>query len=351
MSKIRESIELGIDFWNDSSDLEHLQKAIEHGAVGATSNPVIVSQAIARQKDLWDEVLKNFLKEHPSASESDAAFYILKYAGQKASELLRPIYERSEGKKGKISLQVNPYLHRSASAMFEQGLQISDLAPNITIKVPSTGVGISTMEELSAQGVSINATVSFSISQAQASAEAIERGLEKARKNGKCLDSHTSYVTVMVGRVEDFLRKEVQEQNLSIDPRALLWSGIAVFKKARKLFQEKGYSAVLLAAAYRHQMHWTQLLGQGVVQSIPYKWWSSFDRSRVLLKETLDIPVAKDVLAELYQIPSFEKLMEEDAICKEDFGSMGPSVDTLSQFLSGQDHLQRWVRSHILGEA
>lgn len=348
MSPLKKSIQLGVEFWNDSCDLEHLSEAIDNGAVGATCNPVIVYNAITRQKDLWSTVVKNFIEENPFQTEQELAWKLVKYSGKKASELLLPIYEKTEGRKGKISLQVNPYAYNSYELMLKQGMELSELAPNITVKVPATDVGIKVMEELSAQGISVNATVSFSVAQAKESAEAIERGLEKARRSGKLSASHSSYVTIMVGRVEDFIRNEVQKLGISINPVSQLWSGVAVFKEAHRLFQKHSYKATLLSAAYRHSLHWSELIGEGVVLSIPYEWWKRFNRSKEILKTTLNNPVEKHILTELYQVPSFETLMNFEVLKREDYVNMTPSKNTLVQFLNGQDDLIKWLRTQMI---
>lgn len=346
MNMMKESVKLGVEFWNDSSDLEHLTEAIQAGAVGATSNPVIVYNAITRQKDIWSHVVKDFIQENPQATEQETAYFLVKYAGKKASDLLLPVYERTQGLQGRISLQVNPYFYTSVEKMAQQGKELADLAPNITVKVPATEIGIRAMEDLSALGISINATVSFSVSQALASAEAIERGTKRASQNGKLRP--ISYVTIMVGRVEDYIRTCIQQQKISLSPVTPLWSGIAVFKKAHQVFVSKGFKVRLLAAAYRHQMHWTELVGEGVVQSIPYEWWKSFDRANVTLSQNLTKAVDESILKELKQVHSFDSLIGEGAIKDIEFVKMIPSKNTLLQFLNGQDDLIKWIRSLYL---
>jgi transaldolase len=216
------------------------------------------------------------------------------------------------------------------------------------IKAPATAAGIEAMEALTDEGISINSTVSFSVAQAVAAAEAVERGLAKARLAGKDTQSMSPCITIMVGRVEDFMRKCVDKDGIVLDPCALSWSGPAVFKKAHRIFKERNYSATLLAAAYRHQLHWSELIGPGVVLSIPYAWWKKFDATNITLRQTLEQPVAQSVLDELHKIPAFTKLIDEDALRPEEFVRLGASQDTLTQFLGGLDDLRRWVRQEML---
>jgi transaldolase len=111
------------------------------------------------------------------------------------------------------------------------------------------------MEEATYQGVSINATVSFSVAQALAAAEAVERGLARREAAGGSTDQMGPLVTLMMGRLEDWLRVLVERDGIVTDPLALPWSGVAVFKRAYRIFRERRYRARLLGAAIRHHLH------------------------------------------------------------------------------------------------
>jgi len=152
----------------------------------------------------------------------------------------------------------------------------------------------------------------------------------------------------MVGRIEDHLRKCLDKSGQLIDPTSLPWSGPAVFKSAHRIFDARKFRGKLLAAAYRHQLHWTELIGPGIVQSIPYAWWKKFNVSSVLVAPTLEKPVAEDVLSELRKIPDFRRMVGDEEIASTDFVRLGASLDTITQFLAGYDDLRRWVRQEML---
>ena len=97
--------------------------------------------------------------------------------GERAPRCCGRSSRRSSGRNGRLSIQTDPRLFRNGQAILEQAIRFDALAPNMIVKIPATGAGIWAIEEATARGISINATVSFSVPQALAVAEAVERGL------------------------------------------------------------------------------------------------------------------------------------------------------------------------------
>jgi transaldolase len=348
-SKMQQTSALGIDFWNDSCALNELGEAVANGAVGATSNPVIVSAAVNGDKARWLPVLDGLLREHPSDTEDDAAWRLIGAVVKEASALLAPVFEATGGRKGYLCAQVSPKLYRSTERMIEHGTTLAALAPNVAIKCPLTQEGIAAMEELTARGININATVSFTVPQAIAIAEALERGIDRALRSGIAPERLHPYVTIMVGRLDDHMKRVVEKHGIAIDSKHLDWAGIAVFKKARRIFVERKFRSTLLAAAYRHSMHWSALIGEGVIQSIPYNWWKQFEASDITPRKTLGEPLDTRVVEELYEkIPDFRRAYDERGLTADEFASYGASVHTLRQFLSGYQQLVELVRDRML---
>jgi transaldolase len=167
------------DYWNDSCSIEELAYAIEHGAVGATTNPSIVLGVLKKEMPLWKERIKQIIADNETWSEDEVAWKLIEEMAVKGAELLAPIYAQTGGKKGLLSIQTNPLFYRNASAITAQAGHFAGLAPNIQIKIPATRAGVAAIEEVTYQGVNINATVSFSVPQALAVADAVERGLKR----------------------------------------------------------------------------------------------------------------------------------------------------------------------------
>lgn len=349
MSRMQRTLELGGDFWNDSCDLRELQEAVEAGATGATSNPVIVSQVVQGDRARWLPVLDRLVAARSAASEDELAWALVEEMAREAAAVLAPVHTRTSGAKGYLSVQVNPQLYRSTPRMVEHGRHLATLAPNIAIKIPATEPGLGALEALTAAGVRVNATVCFTVSQAVACAEAIERGLARVGSNGAERVPLRPTVTLMVGRLDDHLKRLLDRDGVTIDPGACNWAGIAVFKAAQALFTARGYCSTLLAAAYRHHLHWSELIGPGVILTMPYAWWKRFDASSIVPERTLERAVEPRIVAELERgFPDFRLAIADGAIAPADFVRYGASVHTLQQFLGGYQQLLELVRARML---
>ncbi|MDC0710272.1 transaldolase family protein [Stigmatella sp. ncwal1] len=348
-SRMQQTVALGTEFWSDSCALPELAEAIGHGASGATSNPVIVGAAVSADPAKWLPVLQRLLREHPADTEDDAAWRLIEAVAKEAAALLAPLYDRTGGRQGYLSVQVSPKLYRSTERMIAHGLSLAALAPNIALKCPSTKEGIAAMEELTARGINVNATVSFTVSQALATAEALERGIDRALREGFSRERLHPYVTIMVGRVDDHMKRVAERDSVPLEPGCLDWAGIAVFKKAHQLFLQRRFRSTLLSAAYRHSLHWSELIGEGVIQSIPYAWWKQFNGSDLTPRQTLTVPVAPGVVETLHhKLPDFRRAYDEEGMRPEAFAAYGASVHTLRQFLGGNQQLVEWVRDQML---
>jgi transaldolase len=348
-TKMRLTTERGADFWNDSCALHELAEAVANGAVGATSNPVIVSSAVKGDSATWIPVIDELVLSLPEASEDDVAWRLIETIGRRAAALLEPVYRATGGRKGFLSMQVNPKLYRSAERMLEHGRALAAVAPNVAIKVPATPPGIAAGVELVASGINVNATVSFTLPQALYVAQAFEGALDRARAAGADMQRLHPYVTLMVGRLDDHLQRVLAKESVSIDPGFLHWAGIAVFKKAHRLFEERGYRSTLLAAAYRHHLHWSELIGPGVVLSMPYAWWKQFEASDVEVALTLHRPVEARIVEALYaKFREFRRAYDENGLAPEEFVHYGATVHTLGQFIAGYQDLLAIVRERML---
>ncbi len=218
MSRMKATIAAGVEFWNDSCAPAELTDAVEHGAAGATSNPVIVYTAIKADPKTWTPVLDGLIAARPQALEDEIAWALIEALGVKAAAILAPVHKATRGGKGFLSMQVNPKLYPDSERMVEHGRILAAVAPNVAIKVPATAAGLQAAEELVAAGINVNATVSFTVSQAIAVAEAFERGLDRARARGADMLALHPYATLMVGRLDDHLQRVMTKEGVAVDP-------------------------------------------------------------------------------------------------------------------------------------
>ena len=332
------------DIWNDSCAVDELEYAISFGAVGATANPTIVIDVWKADPAHWRTRVRALADERPDATEIDLAWAIVEEMSLRAAPLLLPAFETSGGRHGRLSMQTDPTLFRSFDRMLEQGQHFASLAPNIVVKFPATTVGVRVMEEATYRGVSVNATVSFSVPQAIAAGEAVERGLRRREAEGLPVDDMGPVITVMMGRLEDWLRVQTERDGIVADPSSLPWSGVAVFKRTVAEFRDRGLRARPLGAAIRHHLHWSELIGGDVVITMPAVWQRRFNASSVEVRPRMDDPVDPAIVDELQRhFPDFVRAYEPDGLAPAEFDSFGPSARTLRAFVGSYHELLHQV--------
>ncbi len=338
------------DLWNDSCSIQELTEAInQRGAVGATTNPVIVVYVLNKEMHLWKDRIPEMIEENPTASEDDIAWQLNEEMAVKGAELLKPIFDREKGKKGRISIQTGAKSYRNTELIVKQAKKFHGLAPNMQVKIPVTKAGIPAIEEATYQGISVNATVCFSVPQAIAVGKAVERGLKRREAEGKDTATMSPVTTLMCGRLDDWLRIVADNEHIITDPGYLNWAGVAVLKKAYRIYQERGYRARLLSAAYRCHMHWSEFIGGDVVVTIPYKWQLRFNNSDIACVPRIDNPVAPKIIDELSaKFEDFRRAYDEKGLTVNEFDTFGPQVRTLRQFIGGFDTLASIVRDIMI---
>jgi len=336
-------------FWNDSCSIPELTYALEHGAVGATTNPVIVGQVLQQEMQSYVQPIRRLVSENPESTEDEIAWLLNEQMAVAGAKLLEPVFEKSEGRCGYISIQTNAKYYRNWEKMVEQAAHFKSLAPNIMVKMPVSKAGVKAVEESTYRGVNINATVSFTVPQALAVAEAVERGLARRTKDGLDNSPMHPVCTIMVGRIEDWLKDVMNAEGIIVDPDAISMSGVAVFKRAYRIYKEKGYKARLLAAAYRNHFHWSEFIGGDVSLTIPHKWIKNFVNSDIIVKPRMDDEVDPKLLGQLKKhFKDFNRAYEPDGMKPEEFDGFGSTRKTLEQFLKGYGDMVAIVRGFML---
>jgi len=337
-------------YLNDSCSVEELTYAIQRGAIGATSNPVIVGNVLKKETHLWRDRIMQVIAANPTCSETEVAWQVYRELAQNGAQLLLPVYERTGHKLGRLSIQTDPAAYNNPKTILDQSTYFASLAPNMQVKLPATSAGISTIEELTYRGVNLNVTVSFCVPQVIAIAEGIERGLKRREAEGKDVATMTPYATMMVGRNDDWMKVLVKKHAIEIAPEYLEWPGVACFKKAYGLYQARGYRTQLLSAAYRNFYHWTEFVGGQCSLTIPHEWQVKYNTSDVRPSpHQMDVPVNQDITSALYaKIPDFRRAYDEDGMSVKDFDTFGPVVRTLRSFIEAWHTFVGMIRDYIL---
>jgi len=180
-------------------------------------------------------------------------------------------------------------------------------------------------------------------------AEAVERGLVRREREGLDISTMGPVCTIMVGRLDDWLKVQAEKQNITTDPGYLEWAGVAVFKKTYQLFKKRGYRLRLLSAAFRNHMHWSELMGGDVVISPPSKWQKRFNASGITVESRIGKPVDEKIVNELTRkFPDFVRAYTEGGIAVKDFDTFGPTARTLRQFIEACHELEGQIREVMI---
>jgi transaldolase len=336
------------EFWNDSCGVDDLPNAIRHGATGATSNPPIVLGIVRAEGDTWRSRVRELAGEHATWGETQIAWRLMEEVATRGADLLLPVFERTGGRQGRLSAQVDPRLARDAEAMVALAERLSSLAPNIQVKLPVTTAGLAAIEEAVFRGVEVNATANFTVAGAIAVAEAVERGLDRRAAAGLEGSLHP-VCTLMLGRLDDWVKVACERDDVLLTPGRAEWAGVAVFKRSYEIYRAHGYRTRLLAGAFRHHLPWSQLLGGDIVITIPPAWQRWLEASGLPIAARIGEPVEPAILDELCdRVPEFRLAWEPDGLAPEELETYGASRRTMRQFLVAFADLQAEARDVLL---
>ena len=315
-------------WWHDSADPAELDLALDRGACGATTNPVLVAAAMARAPAAWTDARTSVDDDRVSAdSRAEARVEI---AVTSAARRLLPTFERSGGQDGFVCAQVNPARAGDRHEMLAMARRFHAWAPNIAVKLPATAAGLDVLEACVAEGITVTATVSFTVAQALAIAERHRCGSMRARRDD--LTPGRSFAVLMVGRLDDYLREVAQDSGLPVEEADIRQAGLAVAKRAYALYRERGYAATLLVAALRGSYHLTELAGADLVMSIHPTYQAPFVSEDLARQERIDVAVPETTIDQLNRLPDFVRAYEPDGMTASEFITYGLTQRTLAQF-------------------
>lgn len=241
---------LGQSIWTDnisrhliqSGELEKLVN--EFGVLGLTSNPSIFQRAIGESDDYDD-----LIAQHLDADVNTLYEHLAIRDIQDVADILKPIYDRTGGIDGYVSLEVSPLLANSTEKTVAEARRLFDAVnrPNLMIKIPGTKAGIPAIEEAIAQGINVNVTLLFSIANYEQVADAYIRGLERRLESGQDVTNIASVASFFVSRIDTVVDK-ILENNI----RAAQGRDLDRVSSNRKLLGRAGIANAKLAyQAYR----------------------------------------------------------------------------------------------------
>jgi transaldolase len=235
----------GVSVWLDDISRERLatgnleQLVREKDVVGVTSNPTIFAKALSKGS-AYDEQVRDLASYGVDVEE--ASRLITTYDIRWACDVLRPVYDRTDGVDGRVSIEVDPRLAKKTAPTVAEAKTLWWMVdrPNLYIKIPATAEGVPAIAATLAQGISVNVTLIFSLEAYDNVIDAYFDGLEQARENGHDISKISSVASFFVSRVDTEVDKRLAKVGRDeLRGRA----GIANARLAYQLYEEKFASA------------------------------------------------------------------------------------------------------------
>ena len=314
-------------WWHDSGNPDEIELAIQRGATGVTTNPVLTFRSFQSQPEFWNPKVVALGDDFEPEARAEA---LLKLVATYAAEKVRPVYERTNGADGYALGQLNPTRAGDAEGMLAQARRVHSWAENIAVKLPATAAGIEVIEHLAEEGIPICATINVSVSQAIAVAEAYARGKQKALAAG--VKPPLCIVVQQVGHLDDYLRDVAQAMQHGLDESVITMAGLAVAKRTYQIFEQRGYDAVIMPAGLRGAYHLTEMAGGKLLYTINTRVQDMILAADPSQEERISNPVPQDVLNQLRKIPEFVRAYEPDGMKPSEFITYGVTQKLLSQF-------------------
>jgi len=298
MASLHELNRLGQSVWLDFIDRNLLSKGglarlVEAGVSGVTTNPTIFHKAITGSAD-YDASIRALVERDPGMSAEQVTEALMVADVQAAADILRPVYERTGGADGYVSLEVPPDLAFDAQGTVRMAHQLWKAVDrsNVMIKVPGTREGVSAFETLTADGINVNVTLLFAVARYEEVARAWARGLARAARPQAIASVASFFVSRVDGKVDKQLEAIGSDQAVALRGRVAIANARLAYERFQALRRDPGVAALLGRGArpqrplwaststknpsYRDVLYVETLIGSDTVNTLPPETLDAF---------------------------------------------------------------------------
>jgi transaldolase len=322
---------------------------------GVTTNPPLSLQTIQDDPPYWEGVAQEIIDQNLGIDKEALFWELYKKVVKRGSDMYLPLFEKSGCKEGYLSGQVDPRSVFDKDAMIKQALELVELNPNVMIKVPGSRQGYEVIEELTAQGIPTNNTLTFVLPQLVDCARTVQRGLEKAKANNVDLTKWRSVITQMESRYGDLggLRDFAAEKSIELTEGDCRLAELAIFKKAYKFLEDNQLPSKMLSCSLRlgpevsgktRIWHLEEKAGASIVITCPPTFIDQVinfegEKDIVFEPDRIHADVPKDVMDKLMRVPYFERAYAEDGYTRDEY-NMHPALQrTAEQFSKATEEM------------
>lgn len=307
--------------WINNATRTQAQMAIDAGAVGSTQNPSYVYKMLTNDEEKeyalakLDEIILSV------DDDDEVQVQLQRELVSGIAKLFMPMFERSKGELGYVSVQGNPF-KENVDDIVRCAEFNAQAAPNIMAKIPATKEGLEAIEYVARKGIAINATEVMAVRQALDVCKAYEKATKDMAQKAPIYFSH------ITGIYDEYLQKVVKERNIDISPDALWQAGMSIAKKTYWMVREKGYKIGFIGGGARGLHHFTEMVGADAVVTI--NWSGTADKllekdDPVVQRFLMQVPYS--VVDELVEkIDDYRRGYFVNAICEDEYEDFGPVV-------------------------
>ena len=296
------------------------------GLRGVTSNPAIFEKAIGAS-DEYDGAIKSALTEQGDARVIDLYEGLAVEDIRNAADVLRPVYEASDGADGYVSLEVSPYLALDTQETLDEARRLHKWVQrdNLMVKVPATREGIPAIRQLTAEGMSINVTLLFGVDTYEEVARAFIAGLEERARNGGDVSRIASVASFFISRIDSLVDKTLDEKIAAggdkdgleaLKGKVAIANAKLAYQRYKHVFSEPAWAALAKKGAKAQRLLWAstgtknkaypdtlyvaELIGPNTVNTMPPATMDAFrDHGEVRATIEANLPAAEAVMANL----------------------------------------------------
>ncbi|BDH06726.1 MULTISPECIES: transaldolase [Streptomyces] len=255
----------GVSVWLDDLSRKRITSGslaalvTDGGVVGVTTNPSIFQAAIGSGEG-YEEQLTDLAVRGVTVDE--AVRMMTTADVRDAADVLRGVYDATDGRDGRVSIEVDPRLAHDTVATVAEAKQLFWLVdrPNVMIKIPATEAGLPAITEVIGLGISVNVTLIFSLERYRAVMDAYLAGLEKAKERGLDLSKIHSVASFFVSRVDSEIDKRLTalgtDEALGLKGRAALANARLAYEAYEDVFASARWQALATADANKQRPLW-----------------------------------------------------------------------------------------------
>lgn len=373
MGVLHELEQLGQSIWFDNISrgmlaAGELRRMVEEGLLGVTSNPTIFDKAISGSGD-YDAQLRQLLSGKPGIQTEEVIQELMAEDIRRAADDLKPVYDRTGGRDGYVSVEVSPAKARDAGATGDEVRLLWTMInrPNLMVKIPATLEGLPAIEDAIADGININVTLIFSLDRYRQVAEAYIKGLERRARAGGPLASIASVASVFVSRIDtlvDMLLERKAAATASMGARVASLKGQAavantklIYQAYTEIFSTSRFAALRALGARDQRPLWgststknpaydpllyvATLVGPNTVNTVPPNTYAEILKSlKPSLTVDADLTGARRLLASLEQegiaMDAVMRQLEEEGVSafEKSFDGLKRNIEQKRQMLA-----------------